>query len=209
MQRHNRYEIIILMIFPKSLITVTPLSKFLVMALFIVLPIVGFILGTQYQQVLNSVKQPETIATARPTPVDETANWKTYTNTKLNLSLSYPPTYIVDEKISKENALTSIDNSRFFITLTNDNTDLVISHPALGRGAEDLVRTKQVLLGNQYETQDFFGDSSNNVNMIRIIFEDKNENSFLIIFSAKGDRSLSEDEISIFNQILSTFQFTD
>lgn len=39
---------------PKELTTVTPLSKFLALLLFILLPILGFVFGTKYQKTVNS-----------------------------------------------------------------------------------------------------------------------------------------------------------
>jgi hypothetical protein len=49
---------------PKGLITVTPLSKFLAMILFVSLPVVGFLLGMRHQQIISS----PSIITNYPTP---------------------------------------------------------------------------------------------------------------------------------------------
>jgi len=49
---------------PKELITVTPLSKFLAMILFVSLPVVGFLLGMRHQQIISS----PSIITNYPTP---------------------------------------------------------------------------------------------------------------------------------------------
>lgn len=53
----------------------------------------GYFLGTKNSQspVQKIVTQPS------PTPVDETANWKTYTNTKFGISIKYPDILPPDE----------------------------------------------------------------------------------------------------------------
>ncbi len=45
-------------IVPEWLVTVTPLSKYLAMALFVTLPFIGFILGMNYQKAISSVASP-------------------------------------------------------------------------------------------------------------------------------------------------------
>lgn len=40
---------------PKSLTTVTPLSKFIAFVLFVLMPFIGFYIGMNYQKILDSV----------------------------------------------------------------------------------------------------------------------------------------------------------
>lgn len=44
---------------PKQLTTVTPLSKFLALFMFVTIPIIGFFLGTQYQKTIPPEKSFE------------------------------------------------------------------------------------------------------------------------------------------------------
>src|SRR5271166_2512755 len=101
------------MTLPKSLTTVTTLSKILAMALFIIFPFVGFYLGMKYQEkitpkteyVSNNIEPMQDASTVLPTSMPnliasaasvptinpvEKANWKTYTNTKYGFSFKYP-----------------------------------------------------------------------------------------------------------------------
>ncbi|EKD64754.1 MAG: hypothetical protein ACD_50C00309G0005 [uncultured bacterium] len=54
----------------------------------------GYFLGANQNQVVQPPTQPIVPATQfSPTPVDETANWKTYTNTKVGFRIKYPSRY--------------------------------------------------------------------------------------------------------------------
>ncbi len=53
---------------PKSLTTVTTLSKTIAMILFITLPFLGFYLGFQYSYVLNQANQIQEINMQKPVP---------------------------------------------------------------------------------------------------------------------------------------------
>lgn len=66
--------------------TVTPLSKTLAMILFILFPFVGFYLGIQHQKKLSLPLDSITQTTNVPN------DWKSYSNTKYNFTVSYPPT---------------------------------------------------------------------------------------------------------------------
>jgi hypothetical protein len=110
------------MILPKQLTTVTPLSKYLAMVLFITLPFAGFYLGMQFQQRITHGTAEEYISSENGTPtlptqatnnyaspktthasdrnriieVNNTNTWKTYTNTTHNYSVQYPPGWTID-----------------------------------------------------------------------------------------------------------------
>jgi hypothetical protein len=98
---------------PKELTTVTPLSKYLAMVVFISLPFVGFFLGMRYQEMMDlSKRQQEKSSLVIPrTPIlspaealakegnsianptvdpSITANWKTYRNDEFGFELKYP-----------------------------------------------------------------------------------------------------------------------
>ncbi len=89
---------------PKQLTTVTPFSKYLAMFLFILLPIVGFYLGIQYQKNLTVKSMPvENLVEPTPSPTNtpiiptlDTTYWKTYKNK--DFSFKYPPNWEDDAK---------------------------------------------------------------------------------------------------------------
>jgi len=104
---------------PKELTTVTKLSKYLALFLFIALPFVGFFLGVRYQEMMDLSKRQQeksTLAIPRiPTlspaealakegnsiaipTVDPsiTANWKTYIRPDMKIKFKYPINVIID-----------------------------------------------------------------------------------------------------------------
>ncbi len=100
---------------PKELTTVTPLSKYLAIVVFVLFPILGFFLGMKYQELMNLSKRQEmeenlTITRApTPTPfaiptVDPsiTANWKTYANSQFEFTLRYPAEWKIAEAKEKD-----------------------------------------------------------------------------------------------------------
>ena len=82
---------------PPSLTTVTPLSKFLALSLFILFPLVGFYAGMEYQKAIRLIEQ-QTMnqPTQPPSPTnvqrqtDEMSNWKTYRNEEYGFEFMYP-----------------------------------------------------------------------------------------------------------------------
>lgn len=96
---------------PTFLTTVTPFSKFLAMALFIILPFVGFCLGVRYQALLTySPPLVETVTKITPTPVPVPLGWLTYVNDDYGYKFSYPQNYVLNPRAS-ETLLTIPKNS--------------------------------------------------------------------------------------------------
>jgi hypothetical protein len=99
------------MTLPKNLTTITPLSKTLAIILFIVFPLVGFLIGMKYQQ-LNTLN-PTTLsnitniksnpinktASITPTPlitIDESTGWNIYAaNDEFKYQIEYSPNLYV------------------------------------------------------------------------------------------------------------------
>jgi len=104
-------ETITIMKLPKELTTVTKLSKYLAMVVFIALPIVGFFLGMRYQETMDLAKHQQMEAnlliprapTPTPIPIPTvdpsiTASWKTYRSTTYGFEFKYPPTWFLLER---------------------------------------------------------------------------------------------------------------
>jgi hypothetical protein len=82
------------MTLPKWMTTVTPLSKILALLMFIGFPILGFLFGMRYQQIIDISKQTyiQPINTIEPTKVNPTVNvFKNDMKAKLDLTLSSSP----------------------------------------------------------------------------------------------------------------------
>lgn len=82
---------------PKSLTTITPFSKLLAMALFIAFPLVGFFLGTLYQEKVELLKkrmQEESLSIPRsptPSPIKiSSRGWKVHEDEALQYSIEFP-----------------------------------------------------------------------------------------------------------------------
>lgn len=118
------------MTLPKALTTITPFSKYLAMALFILLPFLGFYLGSQFGRAtayLSSPANKTTYAnpTATPTPLPtnmaplQAENYKTSTpaaqqiDTKVNLFFDYP--FPNEIKNISENQLVSMRCTHNFL----------------------------------------------------------------------------------------------
>lgn len=88
---------------PEELTTVTPLSKYFAMILFISLPFIGFFMGMNYQSTLDlsgSQQAYTSLTVIKPSPTPEKINgWKTYKNESIGFSFSYPKelTFLYDQ----------------------------------------------------------------------------------------------------------------
>lgn len=81
---------------------VTPLSKYFAMALFVMLPFIGFILGMKYQTVidinLSNTPLPDNL-NVQASPL--LSSWKTYTDKSNTYTFRYPDNYILEENCTK------------------------------------------------------------------------------------------------------------
>lgn len=87
------------MTLPKFLTTVSAFSRYLSMLVVIIIPMISFMLGIRYQSTLDQairIQEEESLLIERiPTPVDETANWKTFVNTYGKYAVKHPETLSV------------------------------------------------------------------------------------------------------------------
>lgn len=92
---------------PKWLTTVTPFSKMFALSLFIMLPIVGSILGYRYGLIVGKINLPiikEIVVTTKPIPTSipfqsvSSKDWKRFTSKKHGYSFYYPLTYYMSEE---------------------------------------------------------------------------------------------------------------
>jgi hypothetical protein len=93
---------------PQSLTTVTPLSKFLALFLFILFPLVGFKTGMDYENIINPSVQNVIQLTPHvtPSPQVDMSDWKTYRNDKYGFEFKYPSDWNIDRVQGSTNNFT-------------------------------------------------------------------------------------------------------
>lgn len=116
-----------------SLTRVTTFSKIIALFLFILLPLVGFKFGMDYQKMSDSLIQPLSTPVELKKPVD-TALWNTYTNNEYGVTLKYPPDWVLEtyssgivyvgppETVVKEGIQEGLDMRRGLVTIIPDLT---------------------------------------------------------------------------------------
>lgn len=132
------------MTLPKWATTVTPFSKMLALVIFITFPIIGFILGIQYQanlefsQKINSLRlndvsqkvpiskttnlnPPSSNNINQETPFPETINWKEYINTQYKYSFKYPSSYSIFKTPTNNSDINQAD----FIYINTISTSMI------------------------------------------------------------------------------------
>lgn len=131
---------------PKELTTVTPLSKYLAMFLFIVLPFIGFSLGIRYQQVIDyyqeELTKPIPSIKYKTSTTDQTANWKTYANDKYKFQIGYPNNW----------NLVSSDDDYPIIRIENKSSSLAFypySNPDAGKINVNIVKNETISVGQE------------------------------------------------------------
>lgn len=149
---------------------------------------------------------PTQDASREPNSSTETANWKTYTNTKLNFSVKYPETWVFKESpegsdFAPSENLLSISQSEIFSPIfifvkSVDNFDL--STQTL-----DQYQEKAITVGG-ISTKRISGITKQGGQATRRFTGVKMKNNG----KTYGIITVGDSYIDIFDQILSTFKFT-
>lgn len=171
-------------------------SSFLVILLSILLIISCLIAGffawkTQQLvsklRVMSNESKPTTIATASPTP-DPTADWKTYTDTKLGYSIQYP--YELAENNNPIVSQVNLIGNELSISITWSQ------HAAdQGNAGGCLTACSSVSKDGEY-----------NLTLLKQFPKTTNNTGFIIKASATTDNVKNRNDI---DQILSTFKFIE
>lgn len=201
---------------PKELTTVTPLSKYLAMLVFIIMPFIGFFYGMQYQETLDLIErqQMETnlLIHRAPTPTplpaeasvtedDITANWKTYTIPNI-LTFKYPQNYIV--KNTMPHVFSIADKEESFGPA---QTSILIDTRMTGIAADYNKNISQIV-GNKEQLTN--GIKTTNIGTINgkqtmrytNIYYKYKEGAIIVVY---GDDLAGS---RLYDQILQTFKFT-
>ena len=218
------------MTLPKELTTITPTSKYLAMLLLLSLPFVGFLLGLKYQQqfieylesranvdqyILKT--QPtatQSASTASPAPNGDKANWKTYTFQYAPLSFRYPSQLLLEEENPNYPP-----QFRGLILKTNESSLRI--HPLqgpIGYESSDiyseplLINGKQLVINGQPVEKDRLVSRIDKEQSYLIILPYPNKNqgifSVFITYEFIGGK-INQEDSKLFDQILSTFKFSN
>ncbi|HSX40781.1 MAG TPA: hypothetical protein VLF68_04150 [Candidatus Saccharimonadales bacterium] len=168
------------------------------------------------QKLAQVTPSPTTVQTPTPTP-DPTASWKIYTNLKYHYSFKYPPQF----KLTEENK--NNDIVQYFYKFSTgklvygmpDSSGFVISiFPTLGKTIEQEFSNKSSAMGVVGVTpiERRGADEAAHVTNIQALVVFRSENNFFEISGFQNSNTLPDksDDVDIyFDQILSTFKFTD
>lgn len=222
---------------PKFLTTVTSFSKILAAVIFIALPFAGFYLGYKYQQqftqylesrasvdqyiLKNQPAATQSASIASPAPNGDRANWKTYRNETIGFEFKYPAPWqiIEDNKIKDSNNLltlyskdesgeTSAEEIKLFIYNNPENLSLEhydkkhTGNSGIGPGLYD---SSDELINLSSNIQSYYRKDGYCVSVCQKYFISRKDKiyEFVGYFSSKSKLNQT------FNQILSTFQFTN
>ena len=216
---------------PKSLTTVTTLSKILALILFISLPILGFWFGMEYQKKTEPVTSPVDISSepaSTPIPtVDETETWKTYRNEDIGFEIkNFGDSNLIELAsrvwISKLGKNQSLQKYPDFISLTDGFVISIEKHENKGVLLETILNNE----AQAYKTEKGSGSGKllsgpNNhtfieksayimkifqvVEITQVFIPKDNENYILITYAIEDPNNNSYE--TTLNQILSTFGF--
>ncbi len=206
----------------KYLFTVTTFSKYLALSMFIIFPIIGFYLGMKYQEQLSSNKlveaQNSTIYKVTPTlsPNLITQDWQVYINKSYNYTFKVPKDWIIKGESSDNVIFVNSSDIKYFndtqqlphlskgnqleVVITADNS-YTRAEPVesyfVNPGKEILLDGEKGMLWTTDKAYNYQGQMGYELRVFH-----KGNGYFIYMLSASPQDLL-------FNQILSTFKFTN
>lgn len=162
----------------------------------------------------KQVNKPVATQVSYPTPSptsDETANWKTYTNTQYGYSIKYPPTiafksdrfYLVGDDNRKDTADGFGPNLAIYFR-GSDKTPQEIASQELPGSTQTLINVSNAtgVKISGLEIDYYLVSANDGKNVLRIMFSSQD-------YSQTVPKDKIDQMKSIANQMLSTFKFTD
>lgn len=175
----------------------------LVLIMSILLIVTVAIAGLFYFQIQKFSKelskyqtQPSPLVSPEPSAEAETANWKTYSNTKYGYSFKYPPDWIIEPDKQAPDEIINISKDL--------NSLSIYAGSAFTKAPEGKAPSKR--RGIKIAGIDAVGEYYDNLYEL-ISFAEKRAVNTIALRYAKG--LYSEDVKNFFDQILSTFKFLD
>lgn len=156
-----------------------------------------------YQSLASNPTPPQMVSL--PTP-DPTADWKTYTNSEIGISLKYPSDY----KISEQKITTGIS-----IQLKNKENTIYIGEGLFGSDNKPF-NTEEIIIDgkklNKYSYKYELNNTTESIEQIVVQLSEETPEFYIRTvswYSQPPRRALSQKEIELFDQILSTFKFIE
>lgn len=189
------------MTLPKSLTTVTVFSKTVAIFLYLVVFIIGFYLGVFYKQTSSVAPSKVPSIPPKPSPTDETANWKTYANK--GVYFKYPS----DWNISPYTDDSVITSSSPKIKLAMVPKTGTLMNECMREISEQIIRDGLAI--KKFTSVTSGAMCSVTDPTLREIWVVPGKSSYSPGISYQYSATESAQAEEIFNQILSTFKFTD
>lgn len=180
-----------------------------VLVLFMALVVFGGYLIYQNQ---NKSIPSQQAKQSSPTPIDEIANWETYTNTEYRFSFKYPKGWNVNSenntvKISNRNSSMRFQTSPYpsinFDKLYEKPDGTIDQNPVFIR-----TKIKNLEIGGYKATMYTNESSAANQNKSFDISVYIVQGAPITMISGQTNPDSKENLLSIFNQVISTFKFT-
>ena len=157
-----------------------------------------------------------------PTPIDETANWKTYTSVSGNFLIKYPIewTYVSGGNISTGTETISFGQNVSSVTEDiNSKMSIQMQKPSSSTGIVDAKSYKDAIIKGKESSATVVAVMVDNANGFKITYIDagtkientifdKNNLLYSIMFGQHEKSSITTEDKNTFDQILSTFKFT-
>lgn len=205
---------------PSSLTTVTPFSKLLAGIVFLTFIISAFFAGMKYQGVIDLIKsQQANLVTTKPSPTpDPTASWKTYAITP-DSSLGYASYQIklpadwkqIEHSSNFQSIETFQDTQNIYKLVIKEqkNFNNQTAKPFVNlREVTGLSYDAPITVDEQQGTQ-FLPRAGSEYIYKALFFSKDTKLVYSITLETPGDGSKINEGKVLFNQILSTFKFTN
>lgn len=162
----------------------------------------------------NKILQTQPSPAATSAPTDETANWKTYTNTSNHFTIKYPSEWRIESIANTATfgpgitGVTEQQNSRMTIQteVPNPSTGIIDATTYKDKviEAQDIDRVTNILIDG---VSGFKLELNNFGTKQEMIIFDRGNVIYYIVFGQAGKPEISEKDKATYEQILSTFRF--
>lgn len=161
--------------------------------------------GRMRQEELLNYQRQNQAQSLSPTPANETANWKTYTNDKYKFEIKYPPHYVISRT-----TWTSVGKgieSEYATILFSDYTNMFgFQKPAT---LDNIKGGKILSINGLPAIEEPLSSNLEEGIGYGVIINDFPSKSKILSIGFSTKRKNLEDKVDEFKQILSTFKFLD
>ena len=187
-------------VFPKELTTVTTLSKLVAMALFVLLPFIGFIFGLKYRNDYRDYRNQKVTQ-------EDMSRWKIFESEKYTFSIQYPSEWIAAAPIPTEE--TDISGTLHFTKGVGPLQMSLEVAPSYGTTIDLQANAVRNLGWDNLKEKEIIIDGER---AIRLVGSEGNSPRAMVIFAHNEYiytiQSILLEDQSRFNQVISTFRFT-